>query len=250
MIISMLIPWLDGYAQPQSIIRTAPDCATLAARQIDKQANPGAARLVAKCSGKAATYIPSGMRSAPSKIIAVNKITTTETNIGTKTFGGSDINLITGDESFPAVTQAGSMTWGNEDQLVSVYNDTRDNDLSDEISSFSGISVSADGGINFDRLNPNPFETVFKGDIGSPAVAYDKSTGKWLALALTSSCGVQGIGLMSTTTPADPATWIKEDCAHSGPADDRPIIWVDNNAASTSYGRRYISFNDFFCDVQ
>jgi hypothetical protein len=206
------------------------DCAALFARHVDRQANPRAGRLSVACRAAARPYYAEAppSSSGPNEGRIQNLI------------GGSDLNLITGTETYPAVTQAGSMVWGHGTDVVAVYNDTKD-----APASFSGISVSTDGGVNFTRLDPDPFGVVFTNDFGSPAVAYDDSAGLWLATTIASDCGGQGIGLMSSFTPADPASWGIETCPHSGVADDRPILWVDNNSASAFYGRRYIAFNDF-----
>ena len=217
----------SGQQPPDAI--SPSECTRLMTLHVDKQANPNAARLVAACSGylgwSASPELPfeGSMPGATAKLL-----------------GGSDLNLVTGDETFPAVTQAGSMVWGNGSDIVAVYNDTRD-----ATASYSGMSVSTDGGINFDRLNPGPFGAVFGGDVGSPAVAYDDSSSTWLAITLAATCGGQGIGLMSSVDPSDPASWSIEPCAHSGLADDRPIVWIDNNPVSANYGRVYIAFNDF-----
>ncbi len=165
------------------------ECTRLMTLHIDKQANPNAARLAAACSGHLGWSAPPEFPFEGSAPGATAKL-----------LGGSDLNLVTGDETFPAVTQAGSMVWGNGSDIVAVYNDTRD-----APAGYSGMSVSTDGGINFDRLEPNPFGTVFGGDVGSPAVAYDDSTSSWLAITLDVTCGGQGIGLMSSVDPSDRA---------------------------------------------
>lgn len=206
-------------------------CAELMAQQVDKQANPRAGRLSVACRRGDSPHDP------PKAPLTRGTLRTAAIN---GPIGGSDLNLITGAETYPAVTQAGSMVWGNGTTIVTVYNDTKD-----APASFSGMSVSTDGGANFTRLDPNPFGSVFANDFGSPAVAYDASAGLWLATTIASDCGGQGIGLMSSASPSDPASWTIATCPHSGVADDRPIVWVDNNSGSPFYGRRYVAFNDF-----
>lgn len=208
---------------------TPGECARLLELQIDKQAGPRASRLAATCGGRGVGTSPAvvplagaGARSTPDAL------------------GGSDLNLITGTETFPAVTQGGSMVWGNGSEVVAVFNDTRD-----APTSFSGLSVSTDGGANFERLDPNPFAAVFAGDAGSPAIARDDLGATWVALTLAATCGGQGIGVMTSATPGDSASWTGQPCAHSGAADDRPILWIDNNPSSPFHGRRYVAFNDF-----
>ena len=225
-----------GFAQERVAIAPS-ECARLLDLQIDKQANPRAGRLSVACSERPVPYA-----------VAVEPFAEPVQGIDPGALagliGGSDVNLITTpDDVFPAVTQAGSMVWGNGTDVVVVYTDTLG-----APSSFSGMSVSTDSGINFDRLDPDPFGAAFSDDFGSPAVAYDDSAGVWLAVTLTSDCGSQGIGVMSSATPADPAvpaSWAAIPCAHTGTAADRPILWVDNDSGSAFYGRRYIAFNDF-----
>jgi hypothetical protein len=207
-------------------------CETLRARHVDEQANPRAAALSASCrQGDSLQPPPKAIpSSAPAPISRIVK----------SLLGGSDLDVVTGEETYPAVTQAGSMVWGNGTTVVTVYNDTKG-----APSSFSGMSVSTDGGANFTRLDPDPFGSAFTDDSGSPAVAYDASASLWLATTIASDCGGQGIGLMTSANPSDPASWGAAPCPHSGLADDRPILWVDNNPASPYYGRRYVAFNDF-----
>ena len=244
------------------------DCAGLKSLHINKQSNPRAAWLSAACNGRSGQATLETAAPRPQGIDASKVFVTQAAGTGASVeadavvlsegsaFGGSNLNLVTPDEIFPAVTQAGSTVWGNNDDgaipeaesvVVSVFNDT-----SGAPDSFSGMSVSTNGGISFEPLNtveaPNPFDSQFTTDIGSPSVAYDENAGLWLALTLTPDCGEQGIGLMSTATPADSTSWVAEACPHMGVADDRPVLWVDNNNASTFYGRRYIAYNDFDAD--
>jgi len=219
----------SGLAQTAADTMTPSECARLMTVHFDRQANPHAAVLAAACAGYLGWSAPPASPPEGSVVTATGKA-----------LRGSDLNLVTGDETFPAVTQAGSMIWGYGAEVVAVYNDSRD-----APTSYSGISVSADGGTTFARLSPNPFSTLLAGDMGSPAVAHDDATGSWLAVVLAASCGGQGIGLISSSTPADPASWAVQTCVHSGLADDRPIIWVDNDPGSPYYGRIYVVFNDF-----
>ena len=205
------------------------DCAALRARHIDKQANPKAARLNAACNGTLDFYQPP-LGSAPQ----------VRTDAATRTLGTSDINLVTTAETFPAVTQAGSQAAGNGTDVLVVYNDSIN-----APNNYSGMSVSTDGGITFNRLSPSPFGTLFGNDLGSPTVAWDDANSQWLAASLVDGCSAQGIGVMSSNDPSDPSSWASVGCAHSGDSDDRPILWVDNNSSSPFYGRVYIAFNDF-----
>ena len=153
----------------------------------------------------------------------------------------TNINLITGPEIFPHVTQSESMVWSTPDgQTVVVnYNDSRD--VASSPINIAGISVSFDGGATFARLSPGPL-TGHGGNFGDPILVYNNALAKWFAGDLAGGCGGQGIGLW---TSDDAMTWTVGACAHSGGADDRESMWVDNNAASPFFGRMYISWNDF-----
>ena len=156
----------------------------------------------------------------------------------------TNIGLITGDETFPKVTQSESMVWSSPDGQTIVVNY---NDSSASPSNYSGMSVSTDGGATFTRLLPSPFATGHGTNFGDPIVVFNAALNAWFAGDLVSSglpteCGSQGIGLW---TSPDGINWSPGACAHRGTADDRESMWVDNNPDSPFYGRMYISWNNF-----
>ena len=68
-------------------------------------------------------------------------------------YGGTDVDLITGAESFPNVTQSETFTTANPDdpnQVVVAYNDSRGRNFNPI--NISGASFSTDGGTTFTRL--------------------------------------------------------------------------------------------------
>jgi len=147
-------------------------------------------------------------------------------------YGGRDVDLITGTETYPNITQSTTFTAGNPDnplQIVVAYNDSGGVGI--------GASVSTDGGNTFTRLTPSPFVNT-----GEPVVVYNKPSQTWFAVALDSSCG--GLGGYKSTTPWDPGSWTHY-CIYNSSGADRQSAWVDNNASSPFYGRMYVSWNDF-----
>ncbi len=150
---------------------------------------------------------------------------------------GPNIDLITGGETYPNVTQSEDQVFAHGSTVVVAYNDSRD-----APSNFSGISVSSDGGASFSRLLPSPFATGHGTNFGDPIVVYNAKLGTWFAGDLATGCGGQGLGLWTSTNAT---TWSTGACAHTGSGDDRESMAVDNNPASPHYGRMYISWNDF-----
>ncbi len=111
---------------------------------------------------------------------------------GINAIDADNVNLITGGETFPRVTQSESMVWSTADGQTIVVNY---NDSNTAPSNYSGVSVSVDGGQTFTRLLPAPFATGHGTNYGDPVVVYNNALGKFLAGDLVTSCGGQGIGL-------------------------------------------------------
>ncbi len=148
-------------------------------------------------------------------------------------FGGSDVNLITGTETSPQVTQAMSVIWGHNNTVVAAYNDSRG--LS---GNFCGVSVSTDGGNTFARLDNFPGAQCG----GEPALFYSRRASKWVLHFLTTRCASFGVGKWSSSNGSN---WSYDSCAaNANLAASRLSSWVDNNEASPFYGRQYLFFND------
>jgi alpha-tubulin suppressor-like RCC1 family protein len=207
-----------------------PECATITARGVEKQMNLRASETLVKC-GKEAGGSSTGSLLSPVELGSA--------------FSGSDIDVITGTETYPHVTQAESSVWSHGSTIIVNYNDGRGDTESPQ--NYSGVSVSKDGGATFTRLGPpSPFKGHV-GNFGDPILVYNEKLGKWFAGDLvggsgTGECGSQGIGLWTSTNGE---TWTVGACAHTGNDDDRESMWVDNNPASPFYGRMYISLNNF-----
>src|SRR5437588_2607392 len=160
-------------------------------------------------------------------------------------FGSTDVDLITGTESFPNVTQSETFTTANPDdpnQVVVAYNDSRGRNFTPI--NISGASVSTDGGLTFTRLTKANGQSPFDNTFGDPVVLYHKPSGTWVTVWLDGACGGQGLGGYKTTTPTDPNSWT-HFCAFNEGSADRESGWADNNPSSPFFGRLYISWNDF-----
>ena len=113
------------------------------------------------------------------------------------------MDLITGTESFPNVTQSETFTTANPDdpnEVVVAYNDSRG--VNANPINISGVSVSTDGGITFTRLTshgPSPIDNTF----GDPVVLYNKPTQTWFTVWLDGNAGCT-LGGYKSTDPYGP----------------------------------------------
>src|SRR5947208_3660258 len=155
-------------------------------------------------------------------------------------YGSTDVDLITGAESFPNITQSETFSTANPDdpnEIVVAYNDSRG--VNANPINISSISFSTDGGTTFPRLTPSPFQNTF----GDPVVLYNKPTQTWFTVWLDGAPGCT-LGGSKSTDPSDPNSWT-HFCVHNAGGDDRESGWADNNPASPFFGNMYISWNDF-----
>src|SRR5205807_3763169 len=160
-------------------------------------------------------------------------------------YGAADVDLVTGTETFPNVTQSETYSTANPDnpdQIVVAYNDSRGRNFNPI--NISGASVSTDGGATFTRLTKANGQSPFDDTFGDPVVLYHKPSGNWVTVWLDAACGGQGLGGYKSLTPDDPNSWT-HFCAFNEGSADRESGWADNNPASPFFGRLYISWNDF-----
>jgi hypothetical protein len=158
-------------------------------------------------------------------------------------YGGMDVDLITGDKSFPNVTQSETFTTANPDdpdQIVVGYSDTRG--ITVMPPNGSGASVSTDGGNTFNRLTTAGGQSPFSNTFGNPVVLYNKPSGTWFTVwSGGNGCPLSGY---KSATPEDPNSWTNF-CVDTNAENDRQSGWADNNPSSPFFGRMYISWNDF-----
>jgi hypothetical protein len=152
--------------------------------------------------------------------------------------GGTDTDVITGIEPWPNVTQAGDQVAVNGQTVVVAYNDSLGG-ASTPVT-YTGLSVSTDGGATFNRIFPPPWSST-EATYGSPQLVYDKKLGLFFAGTLATECN----GAVQLWTSANGTSWAVGACPHLGLSDDRPSLAVDNNVTSPHYGRLYLTFNDF-----
>jgi hypothetical protein len=229
-------------AQAQSIDPLVPplfDCSQIHSLGIDKQENLRAGAIMIFCGeaqgGSAASAGAQGGSGASAGAQALS------------TYGANDVDLITGPETYPNVTQSETFSAVNPDntqQIVVAYNDSRGR-FANPVN-LGGASVSTDGGNTFTRLTAANGQSPFQNTFSDPVILYNRQTSTWYTVWIDGACGGGGLGGYKSTTPWDPspASWTHY-CVHSGSFDDRESGWVDNNPSSPFYGRMYVSWNDF-----
>jgi hypothetical protein len=212
------------------------DCFRIHELGIDKQENMRAGAIMIAC-GRA----QGGAASSPfGAFVQVIKQL-----LAPLVYGTADVDLVTGAETSPNVTQSETFTASNPDnpnQIVVAYNDSRGRNASPI--NISGASVSTDGGTTFTRLTAANGQSPFSNTLGDPVILYNRPTGTWYTVWLDAGCGAQGLGGYKTTTPSNANSWT-HFCIHTNSQDDRESGWADNNPSSAFYGRMYVSWNDF-----
>ena len=214
------------------------DCSTIHEKGIDKQENFRAGAIMIACGES-----PRAASSATSTLGPIGHLI--KKLLMPLAFGAADVNLITGNENSPNITQSETFTTANPDnpdQIVIAFNDSRGRNANPI--NISGASVSTDGGTTFTRLTKANGQSPFDNTFGDPVVLYHKPSGTWVTAWLDAACGGQGIGGYRSTTPDNPNSWTHY-CAHNNGSDDRESGFADNNPSSPFFGRLYISWNDF-----
>ena len=212
------------------------DCFRIHELGIDKQENMRAGAIMIAC-GRAQGGAASSPLGAFVQVI--------KQLLAPLVYGTADVDLVTGAETSPNVTQSETFTASNPDnpnQIVVAYNDSRGRNASPI--NISGASVSADGGATFTRLTAANGQSPFSNTLGDPVILYNRPTGTWYTVWLDAGCGAQGLGGYKTATPSNANSWT-HFCIHTNSQDDRESGWADNNPSSPFYGRMYVSWNDF-----
>ena len=120
-------------------------------------------------------------------------------------YGGTDVNLITGTEIFPNVTQSGTFTAGNPDnplQIVVAYIDSRGRNA--EPNNIGGASVSTDGGNTFVRVTRDNGQSPFDNTLGGPVLIYNRPFGAWFTVWLDEGCGNSASATISPSRHGTP----------------------------------------------
>jgi hypothetical protein len=217
------------------------DCSRIHELGIDKQLNLRAGAIMIACGqAEGGSPWPSGNLSRLIKNLLPSPLV----------YGTADVDVITGPETYPNITQSETFIATNPDnpnQIVVAYNDSRG--INANPLQIAGASVSTDGGNTFTRVTLANGQSPFASggiNYGDPVVLYNRPTATWHTIWLDGGCGggSPGIGGYTSTTPWDANSWTHY-CIHTSTSDDRDSGWADNNPSSPFYGRMYVSWNDF-----
>jgi hypothetical protein len=216
------------------------DCSKIHELGIDKQMNFRAGAIMIACGqaqgGGTSATLPTSPLGALTRFI--RKL------FSPLAYGGTDVDLITGTETYPNIDQSTTFSAGNPDnpdQIVVAYNDSRGRNANPI--NLGGASVSTDAGNTFVRLTRANGQSPFDNAVGDPVVLYNRATATWHSMWNDASCGGAGIGGYNSAAPWDPDSWTHY-CIHAASTDERESGWADNNPASPFYGRMYVSWND------
>src|SRR6266853_829983 len=187
------------------------DCSRISELGIDKQENLRAGAIMIAC-GEA----QGGKPSASSVLFEA-----IESALAPLAYGATDVDLVTGAETSPNVTQSETFTTVNPEnanQIVVAYNDSRGRNVSPI--NISGASVSTDGGTTFTRVTTGSGQGPFSNTVGDPVILYKRNNATWYTVWLDGGCGSQGLGGYKSATPWDPSSWT-HFCVMTGTRGDR-----------------------------
>jgi len=137
------------------------DCSKIRQRGINKQENMRAGAIMIFCGQAKGGDPKQGVADSSAFSRLVQNLT------APLVYGGTDVDLITGTETSPNITQSETFTTANPDNpnVIGVaYNDSRGRNFTPI--NISGASFSTDGGITFTRLTPSPFVNT----VGDPVL--------------------------------------------------------------------------------
>ena len=144
------------------------DCSTIHEKGIDKQENFRAGAIMIACGEEP------GVSTSTSTLGPVGRLI--KNLLAPLAYGAADVDLVTGTETSPNITQSETFTTANPDnpnQIVVAYNDSRGRNASPI--NISGASVSTDGGTTFTRLTTCQRSKPIRRYLGRPCYSVQQA---------------------------------------------------------------------------
>ncbi len=144
------------------------------------------------------------------------------------------VNDSTG-ESGVTQTQSETSMVRNENTgtICSAYNDSYSGVILGQ--GYAGLSRSTNGGVSFTDRG-----ALSSASYGDPSLIWRRLDGYFYIASIHSS---GGMGLWRSTDECQTFQYV--GLAHAGSSDDKELLTVDNNPASSHYGRIYMGWTDF-----
>src|SRR5207253_4314056 len=151
------------------------DCSKIHELGIDRQENFRAGAIMIAC----------GQAQGGSASVFETVSQAIQKTLAPLAYGAADVDLITGAESSPHITQSETYSLANPDnpdQILVTYNDSRGRNQNPI--NISGASVSTDGGNTFTRLTRTTGQSPFSNTLGDPVTLFNKPSQTWFAIFL------------------------------------------------------------------
>ncbi len=147
---------------------------------------------------------------------------------------GDDVLVNDPTGELTSMTQSGAVVAYNEDTgvLCAAYNDSYHGVV--QGTGYTGFSSSTDGGVTWSDHGSLGDANSY----GYPSLVWQRANGNFYLATLH----ISGAGLWDLGTNCDAATWV--GMIDTG-TDDKEMLAVDNNPASSYYGRLYAAWTDF-----
>ena len=150
-------------------------------------------------------------------------------------YGGTDVNLITGAETSPNITQSETFTWLTRITPTRSSSPTTTHEAAIATPSISLAHRSPPTAAPPSLASPQaptvkgPFENTF----GDPVVLYNKPTSTWFASVWLTRLWRSGHRRVQVHNAVGSRTSWTHFCVHNGCSDDRESGWADNNPSSS-----------------
>src|SRR4029450_8464202 len=160
------------------------DCSKIHQLGIDKMENFRAGAIMIHCGLAKGGSEPDQVRGSSAFSKLVRNLT------APLVYGSTDVDLVTGTETFPNITQSETFSTANPDdpnEIVVAYNDSRGLNANPLV--ISTVSVSNDGGTTFTPVTNAGGQSPFPNTFGDPVVLYNKPTQTWFTVWLDGNAG-------------------------------------------------------------